>query len=192
VTPFAGFKAVDLKNSNNRRGKTKSTTERKQRPSNSSGPGPSRGPSPKHLRNKTARKKRKENPERSSSFVVVKKAQSGVVWCLSLSLAWSCLVLPGLALPSSDLNSSDGNRPLALKLLLVALLVLLLAVLEPRTAVRLQHAVLAAEVAGAEAAVADNALRRVAAVLEAAADLLGPAAADGLREVDRGLAGDGV
>jgi hypothetical protein len=52
--------------------------------------------------------------------------------------------------------------------------------------------VLAAEVAGAEAAVADNALRRVAAVLEAAADLLGPAAADGLREVDRGLAGDGV
>jgi hypothetical protein len=109
-----------------------------------------------------------------------------------VSVSLSCLVLPGLALPSSDLNSSDGNRPLALKLLLVALLVLLLAVLEPRTAVRLQHAVLAAEVAGAEAAVAYDALRGVAAVLEAAADLLGPAAADGLREVDRGLAGDGV
>lgn len=57
---------------------------------------------------------------------------------------------------------------------------------------RLQHAVLAAEVAGAEAAVADNALRGVAAVLEAAADLLGAAAADGLCEVDGGLAGDGM
>jgi hypothetical protein len=107
-------------------------------------------------------------------------------------LSLSCLVLPGLALLPSDLNSSNGNRPLALKLLLVALLVLLLAVLEPRAAVRLQHAVLATEMARAEAAVADDALRGVAAVLEAAADLLGPAAADGLREVDGGLAGDGV
>lgn len=57
---------------------------------------------------------------------------------------------------------------------------------------RLQHAVLAAEVAGAKAAVADNALRCVAAVLEAAADLLGAAAADGQGQVDCGLAGDGV
>jgi len=79
--------------------------------------------------------------------------------------------------PSSD--SSDGDSPLALKLLLVALLVLLLAVLQPRAAVRLQHAVLAAEVTRAEAAIADDALRCVAAVLEAAADLLGAAAADG-------------
>ena len=82
-------------------------------------------------------------------------------------------------LPLSD--SSDGHCPLALERLLVALLVLLLAVLQPRAAVRLQHAVLAAEVAGAEAAVADNALRGVTTVLEAAADLLGAAAADGLR-----------
>jgi hypothetical protein len=52
--------------------------------------------------------------------------------------------------------------------------------------------VLAAEVAGAEAAVTDDALRSVAAVLETAADLLGRAAADGQREVDCGLAGDGV
>ena len=44
---------------------------------------------------------------------------------------------------------------------------------------RLQHAMLAAEVAGAEAAVADDALRCVAAVLEATADLLGAAATDG-------------
>jgi hypothetical protein len=90
------------------------------------------------------------------------------VWCPSLSF-----------LACSD--SSDSHRPLALKLLLVALLVLLLAVLQPGAAVRLEHAVLAAEVAGAEAAVADDALRGVAAVLEAAADLLGAAAADGLR-----------
>lgn len=79
--------------------------------------------------------------------------------------------------PSSD--SSDGDCPLALELLLVALLVLLLAVLQPGAAVRLQHAVLAAEVTRAEAAVADDALRCVAAVLEAAADLLWAAAADG-------------
>jgi hypothetical protein len=52
--------------------------------------------------------------------------------------------------------------------------------------------VLAAEVAGAEAAVTDDALRRVAAVLETAADLLGSAAADRQREVDGRLAGDGV
>ena len=80
-------------------------------------------------------------------------------------------------MPISD--PSDGNRPLTLELLLVALLVLLLAVFQPRAAVRLQHAVLAAKVAGAEAAVADNALRCVAAVLEAAADLLGTASSDG-------------
>jgi hypothetical protein len=52
--------------------------------------------------------------------------------------------------------------------------------------------VLAAEVTGAEAAVADDALGGVAAVLETAADLLGSAAADRQREVDCRLAGDGV
>jgi len=57
---------------------------------------------------------------------------------------------------------------------------------------RFQHAVLAAEVAGAEAAVADDALRGIAAFLEAAADLFRCAAADGKGEVDCRLAGDGV
>ena len=57
---------------------------------------------------------------------------------------------------------------------------------------RLEHAVLAAEVAGAEAAVADDALRGVAAVLETAADLLGSAAADGESQVDCRFAGNGV
>jgi hypothetical protein len=52
--------------------------------------------------------------------------------------------------------------------------------------------VLAAEVTGAEAAVTDDALGGVAAVLETAADLLGSAAADWQREVDGRLAGDGV
>jgi hypothetical protein len=58
--------------------------------------------------------------------------------------------------------------------------------------VRFQHAVLAAEVARAEAAVADNALRGIATLLEAATDLFGCAAADGEGEVDCGLAGDGM
>lgn len=89
-------------------------------------------------------------------------------------------------------NALDGNRPLALKLLLVALLVLLLAVLEACAVMRFQHAVLAAEVARAEAAVADDALRGIAAVLEAAANLFWCTAADWKSEVDCGLAGDGV
>jgi hypothetical protein len=52
--------------------------------------------------------------------------------------------------------------------------------------------VLAAEVTSAEAAVADDALGGVAAVLETAADLLRSAAADRQREVNSRLAGDGV
>ena len=89
-------------------------------------------------------------------------------------------------------DSLDSESPLALELLLVALLILLLAVLEACAVVRFQHAVLAAEVAGAEAAVADDALRGIAAVLEAAADLFGCAAADGEGEVDCRFAGNGV
>lgn len=49
---------------------------------------------------------------------------------------------------------------------------------------RLKHAVLAAEVALAEAAVPDDALRRVLAVFGVAADLLGCAAADGQGDVE--------
>ena len=89
-------------------------------------------------------------------------------------------------------DALDSNRPLALQLLLVALLVLLLAVFKTRAVMRFQHAVLAAEVAGAEAAVTDDALRSVTAVLEAAADLFGCATANRERKVDCGLAGDGV
>jgi hypothetical protein len=57
---------------------------------------------------------------------------------------------------------------------------------------RLQHTVLSAEVTGAETAVADNALRGVAAVFGTAADLFGCAAANGEGKMDCGLAGDGV
>jgi len=89
-------------------------------------------------------------------------------------------------------DALDGDCPLALELLLVALLILLLAVLEACAVMRFQHAVLAAEVAGAEAAVADDALCGIAAFLEAAANLFGCAAADGQGEVDCGLAGDGM
>ena len=89
-------------------------------------------------------------------------------------------------------DALDRIRPLALELLLVALLVLLLAVLEACAVVRFQHAVLAAEVAGAKAAVADDTLRGVTALLEAASDLFGCATTDGEGEVDCGLAGDGM
>lgn len=54
---------------------------------------------------------------------------------------------------------------------------LLLAVLEALALVVLEHAVLAAVVPAAEAAVTDDTLRRVLAVLERAADLLGRHAA---------------
>ena len=57
---------------------------------------------------------------------------------------------------------------------------------------RLQHAVLAAEVTGAEAAVADDTLRGVATVFRTTAYLFGCATPDGESEVDCGLAGDGV
>lgn len=89
-------------------------------------------------------------------------------------------------------DALDSDRPLALELLLVALLILLLAVLEACAVMRFQHAVLAAEVARTEAAVADDALRGVTAILEAAANLFGRTAADWKCEVDCGLAGDGV
>lgn len=56
----------------------------------------------------------------------------------------------------------------------------------------LQHAMLAAEVAGAEAAVADDALCCVLAVFEVAADLLGRPAPDRQRHVQRAVAGDVV
>ena len=89
-------------------------------------------------------------------------------------------------------NALDCDRPLALELLPVALLILLLAVLKACAVMRFQHAVLATEVARAEAAVADDALRGIAAVLEAASDLFWCTATDWKREVDCGLAGNGV
>ena len=56
----------------------------------------------------------------------------------------------------------------------------------------LQHAVLAAEVALAEAAVAYDALRSILAIFGAAADFLGSAAAEGESDVERAVAGDVV
>lgn len=70
---------------------------------------------------------------------------------------------------------------------------LLLAVLQALTLVVLEHAVLTAVVATAEAAVADNGLRAVLAVLEGAANLLwGHAAAEWECEVERRVGADGV
>lgn len=82
----------------------------------------------------------------------------------------------------------DSHGALALQLLLVPVLLLLLAVLQPRAVVRLQHAMLAAVVPFAEAAIPDDALGCVLAVLEVASDLLGCAAADGQGHVQRAFA----
>ena len=75
------------------------------------------------------------------------------------------------------LDALDGNGALAVELVCVAGMAFLLAVLEALALVVLKHAVLAAVVAAAEAAVADNGLGTVLAVLEGAADLLGRHAA---------------
>lgn len=132
--------------------------------------------------------KSKDNPERSSrrrieSAGKIKNRKPKECPC-------ECTVL--MAASCHPSNALDSNRPLTLQLLLIPLLILLLAVLQARTAVRLQHPVLAAEMAIAEAAVADDPLRRVAAVFETAADFLGASAADWQREVDCRLACDGV
>lgn len=70
---------------------------------------------------------------------------------------------------------------------------LLLAIFEPLALVILQHAMLAAVATIAEAAVADNGLRAVLAVLEGAADLpRGHAAAQGKCEVECCVGCNGV
>lgn len=71
------------------------------------------------------------------------------------------------------LYALDRHRPLFLETLRIPLVALLLAVLEAGALMVLQQAVLPAKVTGAEAAVADDALRRVLARLEAASNLLG-------------------
>ena len=70
-------------------------------------------------------------------------------------------------------NALDCDSSLLLETLAVALLLLLLACLESTACVALEHTVLATKVPVAEAAVSDNALSRVLAVFELAADLLG-------------------
>lgn len=90
----------------------------------------------------------------------------------------------------ATLDTLDGHGSLRLELLLVPVLLLLLAVLKAGAVVRLEHAVLPAEMALAETAVADNALGGVLALLEIAADLLGCTATEGQGKVQGALAGD--
>lgn len=133
---------------------------------------------------------KRKSPERSSRRRVEparKKTKTK-----GMPMRMYCADDDGLLSPDHPSNALNSHRPLTLQLLLIPLLVLLLAVLQARAAVRLQHPVLAAEMAIAEAAVADDPLRRVAAVFETTADLFGTSAADWQREVDRRLACDGV
>ena len=98
-----------------------------------------------------------------------------------------------MSVEGETLDAADGKGALAIQLVGVALVALLLAVLEPLALVVLEQAVLAAVVARAEAAVADDALGGVLALLERAADLLGGhAAAHGQGHVQGGVGGDVV
>lgn len=91
------------------------------------------------------------------------------------------------------LDTLDSHGALAVELNRIPLVGLFLAVLEALALVVLEQTVLAAEMAVAEAAVTDDALRRVLALLVAAADLLrGHAAAHRQRHVQRGVGGDGI
>lgn len=65
----------------------------------------------------------------------------------------------------------DDNGPLAVQLVGIASVRLLLAVLQAGAGVGLEHSVLGAEVAGAEATVADDALGGFLALLEVATGL---------------------
>ena len=66
----------------------------------------------------------------------------------------------------------------------------LLAVLQPSALMVFQHAMLRAEVAGAESAVADDALSRILAFFEGAADFLWRhPASDGDRKGEEGVRG---
>ena len=69
------------------------------------------------------------------------------------------------------LQATNCDRAFALELLPVAILLLLLTVFQAAAVVRLQHAVSAAEVALTEAAVADNTLGGILALLKIAANL---------------------
>lgn len=76
-----------------------------------------------------------------------------------------------MAKPSS--YALDDNRPLRVQLIGVSGMGFLLAVLQSAAAMGLQHAVLGTEVAVAKAAVADDALGRLLALLETASGLAG-------------------
>lgn len=102
------------------------------------------------------------------------------------------LSIPLLHLPLSLLNPPQRHRLLPLQHLFIPLMRLRLAILETGALVIFQHAVVAAKVALAEGAVADDALRGGFAVFEGAFDLLGRhAAADGEGDVEGGVLGDG-
>ena len=87
------------------------------------------------------------------------------------------ITLPG---PERPLDTSNDSRALGIQLVRIPLVALLLTVLQPTTPMIFQHAMLAAEMALAKPAVADDPLRRVLAIFEVAFYFLGwHAAADG-------------
>lgn len=102
----------------------------------------------------------------------------------------SCL---HIAYRMSRLNTFDSNGALAVQLVRIPVVALLLAVLQSLALVILEHAMTAAVPALAEAAVTDNGLCAVLAVLEGTTDLLwGHAAAERECEVESRVGADGV
>lgn len=91
---------------------------------------------------------------------------------------------PALAV---SLDTLDDHGSLAVQLIGVALMTLLLAVLQSTAFVIFQHAMLPAELALAEGAIADDALCLIFAVLEGTSDLLWSAATYRKSDVDRGV-----
>ena len=90
--------------------------------------------------------------------------------------AWihaACRVLCAADPPVKHSDALDSRRStLTLQLLLIPILLLLLAIFQTRAVVRLQHPVLAAEVTLTEAAITNNPLRYLFAILRRTSYLL--------------------
>ena len=98
-----------------------------------------------------------------------------------------------IACRMSRLNTLDSNGALAVQLVRIPVVALLLAVLQSLALVILEHAMTAAVPALAEAAVTNNGLCAVLAILEGTTDLLwGHAAAERECEVESRVGADGV
>lgn len=87
---------------------------------------------------------------------------------VSLSQPYPTTLSPHRSIAFDLSNSLHNNRPLTRQRLRIPIMTLLLTILQSRTLMILQHAMLATEMALTEGAVADDALRAFSAVFESA------------------------